>query len=123
MIFRKAFSSILAACILAGSCITPASALDPVIVYGDVNLDNSVDVSDAVMIARYYVEDWGLVITDTGKMQADVNLDGHINDEDLTAVLQYIAHQRTELGVKEQRTEQQYQAAAEPQKWLPEWGK
>ena len=109
MRLKNIISAATAACILAGSCITPAAvcALD---LYGDVNLDNSVDVADAVMIARYYVMDWGLHITDAGKELGDVNRDGNLDDKDLKQVLEYIARKRTVLGTAEQQTEQQYQA-------------
>ncbi len=110
MKFLKTISAALAACVLAGSCITPAAALTPVITYGDVNLDTVVDVSDAVMIARFYVQDFSLQITDAGKMQADVNLDGNIDVDDMTYVLEYIAHKRTELGIPEQKIQPKYQA-------------
>ena len=113
MKFRKALSALLAVCTLAGSCITPAAVSADLaepreIIYGDVNLDEKVDVSDAVMIARFYVMDWGLEITDTGKKQGDVNLDGNLDDDDMLAILQYIARKRTQLGVKEERQEQKY---------------
>ena len=110
MKIRKALTASLASVILAGSCITPAAALTPVITYGDVNLDTVVDVSDAVMIARFYVQDFSLQITDVGKMQADVNLDRNSDIDDMTCVLEYIAHKRTALGIPEQKIEPKYQA-------------
>lgn len=58
---------------------------------GDVTLDCAVDVSDAVLLARFCTEDSTAVITDQGKQNADVNKDGNINLEDVTAILRKIA--------------------------------
>ncbi len=102
MKIRKALTASLASVILAGSCITPAAvyANDPPL-YGDVNLDSSVDVSDAVMVARFCVMDAGLLITDYGKACGDVNADSKLDDKDLVKLLRFIAKQvtRSELGM------------------------
>ena len=102
MKIRKALTASLASVILAGSCITPAAvyANDPPL-YGDVNLDNFVDVSDAVMVARFCVMDAGLLITDYGKACGDVNADSKLDDKDLMKILRFIAKQvtRSELGM------------------------
>ena len=80
MKFRKHFSAMLAAMILAGSCIAPQTTAfaqeKQELLYGDANVDNEIDVADAVLIARFYAEDWEVSLTATGKKQADVNLDG-----------------------------------------------
>ena len=96
MKFRKTLSSALAACILAGSCITPAAVhgLTPP-PYGDVNLDFQVDVSDAVLVARYCVMDPEAEIREEGKIWGDVNLDGNLDTEDTLQILQYIAKKIT----------------------------
>ena len=118
---KKILSAVLAACILAGSSIAslPASAengdtgilpYESYREYGDVNLDLSVDVADAVVIARFYAMDYTLQITDLGKQLGDVNLDGNLDDEDLKQVLEYIAHKRTQLGVADKPVEHLYQA-------------
>lgn len=60
--------------------------------YGDVNTDEKVDVSDAVMLARYCAADREVRITLDGLNNADVNLDGFVSSEDLTTLLQQIAH-------------------------------
>ena len=113
----RLLSAVLAACMLAGSCITPAAVSaedilpDPDLLYGDVNLDDSIDISDAVAIARYYTMDWELQLMDLGKLQGDVNLDGNLDDADLTQVILYIAKQVDQLGVPVQRSEPKYQAS------------
>ena len=112
MKFMRTFSAALAACMLTVSCMTPAAvqALDTQPLYGDVTQDGTVDVADAVAIARYYSQDWTLQITDTGRKMGDVNLDGNTDDKDLKMVLEYIARKRTELGVQEEEMEQTYNA-------------
>ena len=112
----RLLSAMLAACMLAGSCITPAAVSadddypEEPIRYGDVNLDSSVDVADAVAVARYYTMDWDLRLTDQGKMQGDVNRDGNLDDADLRQILLYIARQVDELGVPMLTSEPNYQA-------------
>lgn len=58
---------------------------------GDVRLDGSVDVADAVMLARFCAEDAAVTITETGQKYADANADGSITIEDVTAILRIIA--------------------------------
>lgn len=48
-------------------------------------------VSDAVLFARFCTEDSTAVITDQGKRNADVNHDGNIELDDVTAILRKIA--------------------------------
>ncbi len=108
MKIRRALSALLAVSVLAGSCITPLAVSadndEPrEILYGDFNQDEKIDVTDAVMIARFYVMDYDLVVTDQGKRQADVNQDGNIDDTDLIQVLEYIARKRTVLGYGEEK--------------------
>ena len=76
---------------------SPASVNEPLIgqnalaVAGDVNLDCSIDVSDAVLVARFAAEDRDAVITDQGRQNADVTHDGNVDGQDTTKILQYIA--------------------------------
>ena len=58
---------------------------------GDLNLDNAVDVSDAVMLARLLVEDRKLVISDQGMVNAHCTGSADITGEDLTWILKVIA--------------------------------
>ncbi|MBR3418735.1 MAG: dockerin type I repeat-containing protein [Oscillospiraceae bacterium] len=62
---------------------------------GDANCDGSVDVADAVLIARFANEDKEAVITDLGKMFADVTNDGNVDGQDAERILQYIAKKIT----------------------------
>ena len=58
---------------------------------GNVNCDNRVDVSDAVLLARYKAEDQKALISAQGKLNADVDRNGALNGEDVTLILKYIA--------------------------------
>ncbi len=97
-------SALFAGCLLLSSmCVpsavsaadeTPADSYD----YGDINLDHSVDVSDAVLLARYSAEDKTAVISAQGKQLADANGDGDVTKDDTVAILEYIAKKRPTLG-------------------------
>ena len=58
---------------------------------GDVNESGNVDVSDAVLLARYIAEDAGANVSAQGKINADVDKNGNQDGEDVTLILQYIA--------------------------------
>ena len=58
---------------------------------GDVNLDCSVDVSDAVLTARYIAEDSEAVFTECGVGNADTDGDGSVTTDDVALLLQFIA--------------------------------
>ena len=118
MKFQRAFSAALAACMLAGSCITHVSAEDNVLPtpvqlnYGDVNMDNSVDVADAVAVARYCVMDADLILSDQGKLLGDVNADGNLDEKDALKIIRYIARiiERDALGLPDQQAVHKYNA-------------
>ena len=59
--------------------------------WGDADCNGTVDVADAVLICRYAVEDQEAVITDAGKLNADVTGDGNVRTDDSVKVLRYIA--------------------------------
>lgn len=58
---------------------------------GDVNLDSTIDVSDAVLLARFCAEDSEAVITAQGKQNADLDYDGSITGQDVITILKMIA--------------------------------
>ncbi len=60
---------------------------------GDVNCDKELDVSDAVIIARFCAEDRDIAISESGMENADVNGDKEINGLDQTMLLRQIAKQ------------------------------
>ncbi len=64
---------------------------------GDVNESGKVDVSDAVLLARYIAEDAGANVTAQGKINADVDKSGNQDADDITLILKYIAKLITEF--------------------------
>ncbi len=79
--------------------IIPAT---PKINPGDANCDGSIDVSDAVLIARFS-EDREATITDQGRQNADVTHDGNVDAQDATKILQYIAKKISYVELAEGR--------------------
>ncbi len=91
---------------LYDSRLSPMGAFDPALnkqmlalgknalqITGDANCDGSIDVSDAVLIARFAAEDREATMTDQGRQNADVTHDGNVDAQDTTKILQYIAKQ------------------------------
>ena len=65
---------------------------------GDVNLDDTVDVSDAVLLARFVAEDTTAVVKEQGKRNADCSGDGNLSGDDTILILKYIAKLITQFG-------------------------
>lgn len=72
-------------------------AADPALKLGDVDCSGGVDVADAVLVARFVVEDREAVISRQGLKNADVNRSGGADPEDITLILRYIARIITEF--------------------------
>ena len=100
-------TALFASCLLLSSMCVPAavSAEDEPAIdnysYGDVNLDEKIDVSDAVLLARYAAEDRTAAITSRGKQLADVNRDGDLTSDDTLQILEYISKKRAVLGTEQ----------------------
>ncbi|MBP0971498.1 MAG: Ig-like domain-containing protein, partial [Oscillospiraceae bacterium] len=75
---------------------------------GDANCDGSIDVADAVLIARFAAEDREAAMTDQGRQNADVTHDGNTDGQDAAKLLQFIAKK---LG-SEDLTEKNYAFSA-----------
>lgn len=60
-------------------------------IQGDANGDFVVDVSDAVLVARFCAEDSSADITRQGILNADVNHNGSADSEDTILILRFIA--------------------------------
>jgi hypothetical protein len=60
-------------------------------VWGDVDESGTVDVADAVLLARFNAEDSEAVVSDQGKINADVTHDGKRAGDDVVKILRYIA--------------------------------
>jgi hypothetical protein len=60
--------------------------------YGDINRDENVDVSDAILLLRQIVGliDITLVYGEGAALRADVNGDGHVDVSDAILILRYI---------------------------------
>lgn len=58
---------------------------------GDVNQDDKVTISDAILIARIVAEDTTLKVSDKGRKMADVDGKDGITSDDLTLVLKQLA--------------------------------
>lgn len=89
MMKKKMLSMLIAACCMAQGAL-PCAAATPTLA-GDANCDGRIDVSDAVLTARFAAEDKNAVITDQGKVNADVTRSGSVDPEDTVMILQYIA--------------------------------
>ena len=59
---------------------------------GDVNNDTKVDVSDAVLLARYIAEDHEAVMDEAGKINADCDHSGKPDSADVILILRFISH-------------------------------
>lgn len=64
---------------------------DDKVMWGDVNEDKTVDVSDAVLLARLVAEDAGAMVTEQGMKNADVSGDSTISSDDTIKILRAIA--------------------------------
>ena len=58
---------------------------------GDCDCSRYVDVSDAVLLARFLAEDQTAKMTDQGRRNADCNADGEIDSGDIISILRHIA--------------------------------
>ncbi len=58
---------------------------------GDIDESGEVDVSDAVLLARFFAEDDEAVIGSAGMQHLDVNKDGAKNQDDVVQILRMIA--------------------------------
>lgn len=59
--------------------------------YGDVNCDGDVDVSDAVLLARFIAEDSEATIGEQGLLNADCLADNDLTPDDIVLILKYVA--------------------------------
>lgn len=73
--------------------VTTTSVKEPVSEanWGDANTDGKVDVSDAVLIARYLVSDVTAVISDQGIRNSAVTNGTSVVSDDITKILRFIA--------------------------------
>lgn len=63
----------------------------PVRVKGDINCDSRLNVSDGILLARVTAEDPTVSVTEQGLENADMNLSGAPDSDDLVLILQELA--------------------------------
>ncbi len=73
---------------LVNKCIYCGAIGEPAVVYGDVNMDGKINVSDATALLKY-LANWG---NSVDLAAADCNGDGKINVSDVTTLLKYLAN-------------------------------
>lgn len=59
--------------------------------WGDVNCDKEIDVSDAVLLSRLIAEDADATVTEEGMINADVSHSSSIESDDTILILRYIS--------------------------------
>ena len=60
-------------------------------IYGDVDCDGKIKISDVVQLSRYVNEDTSVKITKEGLANADVDCDKSYTYDDVSLILKYIA--------------------------------
>ena len=69
---------------------TSSTLTEPTAIYGDINLDGRVDITDAVLLNKACA---GTVMLDsTAKKNADCNGDGEIGSDDAVVLLKFLVH-------------------------------
>lgn len=61
------------------------------VIYGDANCDETVDISDVILISRVAAEDKAVSLTTAGKFNSDVDGNTKITSADATKILRFIA--------------------------------
>lgn len=69
------------------------------LIYGDVNMDNTVNIKDATLIQKFAAKFFKF--NDTETMCADINSDGKVNIKDATAIQKHTAKIETSLPIGE----------------------
>ena len=95
---------------------------DPAIEKGDVNCDNSLTVSDGILLARITAEDTTVSVTQQGMMNADMNQSGAPDGEDLVLILQELAGLNTQMHMNDSNGSEQSKAALAETTSIPENG-
>lgn len=70
---------------------TTAQTPDDTIIWGDADMSDIVDVSDAVLVARVAAEDKQAKLTEQGRVRADVTHDNSLTADDALKILRYLA--------------------------------
>lgn len=65
------------------------------VLYGDVNLDNSIDLTDAILLNKYCAD--VVSLEGQGYANADCTADGNVDNNDAIALLRFLVHIITSL--------------------------
>lgn len=95
----RIFSVIFALAIMISAFVIPASALSAPILYGDLNVDNIIDVTDATALQRYIAKLDNRLPTYVES--GDVDNDAELTIFDVTLIQQYVAKNITEFPTGE----------------------
>ena len=87
----KIIAAVLTLCCAACAGITMLFSSAASVFPGDINLDTVVDVRDAVILARLVSNDTELETTEEERKNADVNLNGKVDNHDLIMLLNQLA--------------------------------
>lgn len=91
----------LSALILAGSIIIPethSAAESSAFVYGDIDMDSEIDISDLTLLSQHLLRD--ITLEGNQFLAADVIPDGNTDILDIALLKQYIIHDNVVLGEK-----------------------
>ncbi len=75
---------------------TPSSNGSAKDIYGDVNLDGIIDLSDLTALSQYLLKD--ITLEEMGLKAADVNADNDVNVSDLALLKQFVMNDKVTLG-------------------------
>lgn len=75
---------------------TPSSNNSEKDIYGDVNLDGIIDLSDLTALSQYLLKD--IALEGLGLKAADVNADNDVNVSDLALLKQFVMNDKVTLG-------------------------
>lgn len=74
----------------------PPNAETQQIIYGDLDKNGSVDLSDLTFLSQYILKD---IMIEAAQLKcADVNADEEVNLQDLALLKQYVMHDEVKLG-------------------------
>lgn len=69
----------------------PAQGTVTVFTWGDVDCNGTVEIADVILLNRFIGEDTSVTVSAQGIANADCHYDGDTNNNDSTAILQYLA--------------------------------
>ncbi len=92
-VMKKFIAVCLVVLLLVSSLAVSAYAVK----YGDIDLNNAVEIQDAVLLAKYLAQ-WNINISNEALTNADVHKDGKVDAIDAVKLAQYLAQWDVTLG-------------------------